>query len=924
MTEAEKREAARLFYSKWHGKGKEDEDDRSYWLDILQRILGVDDATDRVEFQKKVIVNGSTKRIDVYIPETKVIIEQKSLGIDLEKKSIQSGGIMLTPYEQAKRYNDNLPISEKAKWIVTSNFSEIYVYDMDTVIPEQNVTKIQLDDLKDKYTLLDFLITKKVKKVTLELELSLQAGELVGKIYDAFLKQYANPDSAESLHSLNVLCVRLVFCLYAEDAGLFGMKNAFTKYISQYEPKNIRTALIELFKVLDANYEDRKSMYLDDELSSFPYCNGGLFADVNIEIPRITQEIKDTIIEASQFSWEKISPTIFGGVFESTLNPETRRKGGMHYTSIENIHKVIDPLFLDDLKEELAEIKKINVKRIKDKRLHVFQDKLASLKFLDPAAGSGNFLTETFLSLRRLENEVIKELIGPRIQFADETITPIKVSISQFYGIEINDFAVTVAKTALWIAESQMIRETEDIVLMAIDFLPLKTNANIVEGNALRLDWNDIINKEELSYILGNPPFVGAMWSKGRQREDIEKVFPECEKIGQIDYVAGWYAKAAKMICNTQIRCALVSTNSICQGQQVGLIWKPLFSTYNIKFDFAYRTFRWDSEANIKAHVHCIIIGFSHVSVRSTKRIYDGNSVCEVSNINGYLNDASDIYIMGDKKQISGMPTMHMGVMARDGGNLIMNEEEYNEYIKAEPQGKVFIHPYMMGKEFLNKIPRYCFWLLGADPSTLKSCPLLLERIEKVRITRLASPAKETQKLAETPAVFAQLNQPKGNFLAFPKVSSEKRRYIPIGFMDKETIVGDKLYVVENVGLYHFGILTSNVHNSWMRVVAGRLKSDYSYSNTIVYNSFPWPTPTEEQKINIEKTAQAILDARAMFPKSSLADLYDPLTMPKELKKAHIENDKAVMQAYGFDVKTTSETDCVSYLMRMYQELQSK
>lgn len=924
MTDAEKREEARQFIQKWHDKGREDEDDRSYWLDILQRVLGCKDATDRVEFQKKVIVDGNTKKIDAYIPETKIIIEQKTKGIPLDKKIAQSGGIELTPYEQAKRYNDNLPTSEKAKWIITSNFQEIWIYDMDTRIPENSVVKIHIRDLHNNYSMLDFLLEKKVVKVSKEVDLSQEAGKLVGKIYDAFLKQYHDPESKKTLESLNVLCVRMVFCLYAEDAGLFDTKDAFIKYISQYEPKDLRQAMLSLFKVLDTPYDERPDLYLSEELESFPYVNGGLFADESIIIPKITQEIKDTLEDAGHFNWREISPTIFGAVFESTLNPETRRKGGMHYTSIENIHKVIDPLFLDDLKAEFAEILKIGVQKQKEKKLKDFQDKLAGLTFLDPACGSGNFLTETYISLRRLENDILRELQGGQVAFGDTNWNPIRVSISQFYGIEINDFAGDVAKTALWIAESQMMKETEDVVLMHLDFLPLKSNVNIHIGNALQMDWETIVPKYKLSYIMGNPPFVGAMWSKGTQREDIEKVFPECEKTGQIDYVAGWYAKASKLICNTQIKCALVSTNSICQGQQVGLIWKPLFSIYNIKFDFAYRTFRWDSEANIKAHVHCIIIGFSHASVQGTKRIYDGNSVLEVSNINGYLNDASDVYIMGDKKQISGMPTMHMGVMARDGGNLIMDEEEYNEYIKAEPQGQKFIHPYMMGREFLNKIPRYCFWLLGADPSTVKKCPLLLERIEKVRQARLASPAKETQKLAETPAVFAQVNQPTGNFIAFPKVSSERRRYIPIGFLDKETIVGDKLYVVEDVGLYHFGILTSNVHNSWMRVVAGRLKSDYSYSNTIVYNSFPWPTPTEEQKAKIEKTAQAILDARAMFPDSSLADLYDPLTMPKELQKAHIANDKAVMQAYGLSVGNTSEADCVAFLMKRYQELTQK
>jgi hypothetical protein len=518
-----------------------------------------------------------------------------------------------------------------------------------------------------------------------------------------------------------------------------------------------------------------------------------------------------------------------------------------------------------------------------------------------------------------LENEVIRERVGGQITLG-EVHNPIKVSIQQFYGIEINDFAVTVAKTALWIAESQMLEETKNIVYgFDDDFLPLKTYENITEANALRIDWNEVVPVEKLSYIMGNPPFVGAMWSKGSQREDISTVFPECAKPGQIDYVAGWYVKTAKYIKDTTIRCAFVSTNSVCQGQQVCLIWKPMSTLFDVKIDFAYHTFRWDSEANIKAHVHCIIVGFSANNVITTKKLYIDNSISEVKHINGYLTAADDFFIENRKEQISGMPLMHMGVMARDGGYLILSGEEYDQYIKEEPQGAQFIRPYMMGREFLNNNRRYCFWLVNADPSILKKCPILMERINNVKKIRSESSAAATRKLASTPSLFAQLAQPVNNFIAFPKVSSERRRYIPIGFMNPNTIVGDKLYVIENVGLYHFGILTSNVHNAWMRVVAGRLKSDYSYSNTIVYNNFPWPEVTEQQKQKIEQTAQGVLDARALFPDSSLADLYDPLTMPIELRRAHIANDKAVMAAYGFSTKMT-ENDCVAELMKLYQK----
>ncbi len=685
MTDADRREAARQFIIKWSGKGREDEDDRSYWLDILQRIMGADDATDRVEFQKKVIVDGHTKRIDAYIPETKTIIEQKALGIGLDKKIHQSGDIDLTPYEQAKRYNDNLPFDEKARWIVTSNFSEIWVYDMNTRVPEQNITKIALADLQSTYSLLDFLLSKKIKKITEEMELSLKAGELVGRIHDRFQEQYHDPMAKKTQNSLNILCVRLVFCLYAEDAGLFGPKDAFSKYIAQYEPKDIRRALLDLFKVLDTPIENRGELYLDEELDAFPYCNGGLFARENIEIPKITQEIKDTLVESSRFNWSKISPTIFGAVFESTLNPETRRSGGMHYTSIENIHKVIDPLFLDDLKAEYAEIMKIGVQKVREQKLRDLQKKLAGLKFLDPACGSGNFLTETYISLRRIENDILSELQHGQIALGAEELNPIKVGIDQFYGIEINDFAVTVAKTALWIAESQMMRKTEDVVHMNLDFLPLKTNAHIVEGNALQLDWSRIVPKNELSYIMGNPPFVGSSYCNAQQKQEIVDIFGKIKLSNSLDYVAGWYYKASEYIQRTAIRCAFVSTNSITQGEQVAPIWKTIYDRFHIHIDFAYRTFIWDSEASEKAHVHVVIIGFSVLPSQNKKIVFDEGTRIECENINFYLMDAPNVFIESTAVNIFGQRKFIHGNKPSDGGHLILTQEEKDDLLRRDP-----------------------------------------------------------------------------------------------------------------------------------------------------------------------------------------------------------------------------------------------
>lgn len=921
MTDAEKREASRQFFQKWNEKGKEDEDDRSYWLDILMRVMGADDATDRVEFQKKVIVDGNTKRIDAYIPETKVIIEQKSLGIALDKKGHQSGGIVLTPYEQAKRYNDNLPFEEKARWIVTSNFAEIWVYDMNTKEPEKNVTVIRIQDLQTNYPMLDFLLSKRVKKVTEEMELSLKAGELVGQIYDCFLKQYNDPSSKNTQNSLNILCVRLVFCLYAEDAGLFGAKDAFSRYIAQYEPKDIRQALLTLFKVLDTPYDERPDMYLSDELEAFPYCNGGLFANENIVIPKITQEIKDTLTASAQFNWSKISPTIFGAVFESTLNPETRRSGGMHYTSIENIHKVIDPLFLDDLKAEFEELKKIGVEKTRRKKLEDFQDKLAGLKFFDPACGSGNFLTETYVSLRRIENEIFRELHQGQIMFGTEDVNPIKVSIHQFYGIEINDFAVTVAKTALWIAESQMMKETEDVVQLHLDFLPLKTNATIIEGNSLHTDWEKIVSKKELSYIMGNPPFVGARFMSKAQKDDVLSIFGKNWKnVGNLDYVSCWYKRCVEYIVGTNIKVALVSTNSITQGEAVANLWKPLFDM-GVHFDFAYRTFIWDSEASDKAHVHCVIIGFSTSHSSKAKVIYEGSTATSVQNINGYLLDASNVFIDNRNKPLCNVPLIGMGNQPIDDGNYLFEKEEMEAFIKSEPASKEFFHPWYGAREFINRQPRYCLWLGNCSPAQLKKMPECMKRIQAVRDYRLNSTRASTIKLADTPTRFQTENMPNGNYIVIPEVSSQNRRYVPMGYMDNTVLCSNKVRLMPDATLYHFGVLQSNVHMSWMRAVCGRLKSDYDYSIKIVYNNFPWATPTDEQKKKIEQTAQAILNARALYPDCSLADLYDPLTMPVELRKAHQANDRAVMSAYGLSVKDTAEADCVAFLMKRYQEL---
>lgn len=921
MTDVQQRAAAKHFAEYWQGKGYEKGESQKFWIALLSDVFGVEHATEFIEFEDQVHLDN-TSFIDGFIPKTKVLIEQKSLGKSLTAPIPQSDGSLLSPLQQAQRYVFAL-LKEKGRqavprWVVTCNFEEFRVYDLDH--PQNEAQVIKLADLPTEYYRLKFLVDTGNENLKREMELSLKAGELVGIIHDRFLEQYSDPMAVHTQRSLNILCVRLVFCLYAEDAGLFGPLDAFSKYIGQYEPKDIRRALIDLFKVLDTKPGDRDE-YLDDELAAFPYVNGGLFQDENIVIPKITETIKQTLLESAQFDWSEISPTIFGAVFESTLNPETRRSGGMHYTSIENIHKVIDPLFLDDLKAELTAIKAIAIQNEKARKLKQYQQKLANLTFLDPACGSGNFLTETYVCLRRLENEVLSELHKGQVMFADEATSPIQVSISQFYGIEINDFAVTVAKTALWIAESQMMKETEDVVLMSLDFLPLKTNACIVEGNALRMDWNKVISKDKLCFIMGNPPFVGHNVRSEEQKSDMEYVFGNI-KTDKSDYVCCWFYKAGLYASNTTIRIAFVATNSICQGISVGILWKTLF---NMRFciDFAWQTFVWDSEATDKAHVHVVIVGYSNTDLLRTPKVFFKGAVKQYSNINGYLVDAPNICMERISNPISKVPSIRVGSLPRSSAFTITAEEK-PLFIADNQMCEKWIKPYIGAEEFINKKERYCLWLKGANISELRSCKMVMDRIEKVKQDRLSSPAATTRRTAATPTLFAVDAQPDTDYLIIPQVSSERRRYIPIGFMHPDVIASNLVFVVPDATLYHFGVLTSNVHNAWMRVTCGRMKSDYRYGGDLVYNTFPWPEPTEEQKTKIEQTAQGILDARALYPDSSLADLYDELTMPPELRTAHQKNDRAVMEAYGFWGKLNSESDCVAELMKMYQDLVEK
>lgn len=919
MTEKQQQQAAAKFADEWTGKGYEKGESQPFWMALLHNVYGVEHAEKYISFENQVKLSN-TSFIDGYIEETHVLIEQKGLDKDLRKPIKQSDGTMLTPFQQAKRYAAELPYSKRPRWVVVCNFQSFLVYDMEQ--PNGEPEEILLKDLGTEFYRLQFLVDTRALHLKKEMEVSIQAGNIVGLMYNEILQQYINPESQESLKSLNVLCVRLVFCLYAEDAGIFGRHGMFHDYLAMFPADKMRGALIDLFKVLNTPVEERDP-YMDEALSAFPYVNGGLFERTDVEIPRFNETIRTLLLQkaSDDFDWSMISPTIFGAVFESTLNPETRRKGGMHYTSIENIHKLIDPLFLNDHHRELDAILDEKVERTKRKKLEAFQTKIASLTFLDPACGSGNFLTETYISLRRMENRVIRELYKGQAMLG-AFINPVKVGIHQFYGIEINDFAVTVAKTALWIAEAQMLAETEAIVQMDLDFLPLKSYTNIVEGNALRIDWESVVAKDKLSYIIGNPPFVGARLMSETQKEDVIRIFgAKWKNVGNLDYVSCWYKKATDMMRqNKDVLTALVSTNSVSQGEQVANLWGGLMGD-GLQIHFAHRTFQWDSEASVKAHVHCVIIGFGYKEPMQ-RVIFEGERKIVAKNINAYLVDAENEFIEARKKPLCNVPEVVFGNMPNDGGYLSnFTTEEKDSILNKYPQSESMFRKLLGATEFLNNKERWCLWLQGIPPAAYKSIPPIYEAVNNVYKLRNSSNRAATKKLAEYPMLFGEIRQPSTEYMIIPCHSSENRRYVPLGFVPTETIANNAVLILPDTTLYHFGILTSNVHMAWMRVVCGRIKSDYRYSANVVYNNFPWPTPTEQQKAKIEQTAQAILDARSLYPDSSLADLYDEVTMPPELRKAHQANDKAVMQAYGFPIKDFTESDCVAELFKLYNNL---
>lgn len=994
MAPTDQKRAAREFVQHWQNMPcVEEEHARSFWIELLEKVLCVANATRALEFERKV----KGRKIDVFYEDRGILIEMKGRGISLDKTSERSKRAgEETPYQQACWYAANLPYSIRPRWLITCNFDEFRIYDQER--GDDGFISLTLEELPNQLRLLSFFTDESNSRLVKEKELSVKAGELVGKLYGQLAQQYKNIETdAREQRSLNVLIVRLVFLLYAEDAGLLHEKDAVLNYLRGFSAGQMRQAVIDLFAVLDTPPQQRDP-YLPEVLLAFPYVNGGLFGSDDIIVPQFTEQIRlDLLLEASQsFDWSGISPTIFGAVFESTLNPATRRAGGMHYTSIENIHKVIDPLFLNDLKDELIQIEGEKVERNRKVRLKAFQRKLASITVFDPACGSGNFLTESYLSLRKLENRVLEDLQGEQVGMAfDAQTSPIQINISQFYGIEINDFAVSVAKTALWIAEEQMMEATQEILMQPFDFLPLKSNGNIHEGNALRMDWNTVLPAQKCTFICGNPPFIGYSNLSASQKEDRAEIFGKAG--GTLDYVTCWYKKAADYAAactERNIACAFVSTNSICQGQQVEPLWKPLFEQ-GICIDFAYRSFVWNSEASDQAHVHVVIVGFSHDShvaeregeisdaeggavggagiadtrekresaCEGCKEDARGDAACVgkgceedawhncgaigqrllfsgacpsgqvVENINGYLCAGPNIFVSKRSKPLCTAPEMKAGGKPTDGGFLILSPEEQAELLRDEPEAARWVRPFSMGAEFINGKDRYCLWLVDASSADISSMPKLEVRVRAVADYRAKSTKTATRKKAETPWLFDEVREPEGLYVAVPAVSSERRSYVPMGFVENGMIPGNQLYFIPDAGLYEFGVLMSQVHNAWMRVVCGRLESRYRYTNTLVYNNFPWPGGTRENistpvaqlvssetRARIEVCAQAVLDARAAHAGKSLADLYDPEKMPADLSHAHKALDAAVEVAYGVDFGGDEEK-IVAHLFSLYAQL---
>ncbi len=916
---------AEAFAKRWAGRGDETQEGRSYWIDLFQNVLGVEDAIERLKFEVPVHTDsGSTHAgyIDVLIPSASALVEMKGKDVDLDKKEVRQGR-EVTPAEQGRGYAVGLPLNQQPRYVIACNFREIRVYDRNAnpLCVGDDYLSLELGDLPKNLPALQFFKGSGEAPKSVQRAVSIEAGRIMGKIHNEIAGLYHDPDSEESHHALSVLCTRLMFLMFCEDAGLIE-PGLFRDYVASVDGAHLRGALIELFGWLDTDDEARKAEYPSELLARFPYMNGGLFRE-RIQIPQLSDQVHYEILVSGcqEFDWSGVDPTVFGSIFEGALSHDTRRSGGMHYTSPENIHKVIDPLFLDGLKEELDDILAKQNPSARTRALRAYHDKLGGLTFLDPACGSGNFLTETYMCLRRLENTVLMELQRggqAEISFEEaEEESPVKVTLANFHGIEVNDFACCVARTALWIAEKQADINTAKVVRRVYDELPLREYGTIIHGNSLRVDWADAVPASGLDFIIGNPPFIGYSNLNDAQKADRAEIFGKPG--GVLDYVACWYGKAADFTRGSHTRCAFVSTNSICQGQQVEPLWKPLFDD-GVEIDFAHKTFVWNSEAADEAHVHVVIVGFSREAT-TPKVLFAGDSARLVDNISGYLSATPSMFVSHRSKPICDSPKMVRGCQPTDNGQLILTEGEKNDLVSADRSVEKWIRPFSMGADFINGKPRYCLWLKDATPKDLSSMPRVMERVRAVAEYRSESTKAATRKKAETPWLFDEIRETGRTYIGVPAVSSGRRKYVPMGFVDNGMIPGNKLYFVPDATIYDFGILMSQFHNAWMRMVAGRLKSDYNYANTIVYNNFVWPDPSDAARAEVERCASAVLDARATYEGSTLADMYDPDNdfLYPALTKAHKALDAAVEAAYGVDFKGDEEK-IVAHLFKLYAE----
>ena len=897
------------FVNEWKDKApkaREEADAQDFQTDFLY-IFGVS-RRQVANFEHRVTIGGQDDLlgnttggrrgyIDLFW-KGRFMIEMKTPGKDMKKA-----------YQQAKEYAVNLSSAELPEGILISDFCNFDYYDLEENKDAEHFT---LEELPQRVELFGYLAGYKDIKFEAVSDVDIEAAELMGELHDAL------KESEYTGHELEMYLVRLLFCLFADDTDIFKEKKLFFRYIKERTNEDGSDLAMHLGQIFDMLNKEKRLKNIDETLDKFPYVNGGLFEE-RLEIAAFNSSMRKTLLKCCTLDWSKIKPEIFGAMFQSVKDKESRRELGEHYTSETNILKVIKPLFLDELWEEFEKIRKLK-SDIRKHRLLEFHTKLRQLKFLDPACGCGNFLVVSYRELRLLEIEVISEYTQTQQVFDIELL--IRVNVDQFYGIEIEEFPARIAQTALWLMDHLMNTKASQRFGKYIARIPLTASPTIIIANALSTNWETIVPKNELSYILGNPPFLGSRIMNREQKAEVEKIFNGLKNYGELDYVTCWYRKAAEYIQETNIECAFVSTNSICQGLQVPILWPELINKFKINFNFAHQTFKWSNEAKGKAAVYCVIIGFALVN-RKTKNIYQYATVTGepmetlVKQINAYLVDYDTIFITSRSKTLSNVPEMNFGNMPADGGELLFTKGEKDDFLKKEPLARNYFRRFISAHEFINNIERYCLWLVDIKPDELKKLNLIYERVKNVKEIRKKSARPF---LADVPHLFAQITQPKDkDYILIPRHSSETRKYIPIGFFTSDNVAADSCLIIPDATIYHFGILTSTMHMAWTRYVCGRLKSDYRYSKDIVYNNFPFPNPTEKQKVEIEKYAQEVLDARLKFPTSSLADLYDPIAMPKELLKAHQKLDKAVEASYGRTFDDDSQR--VAYLFELYQKL---